>query len=251
MQNAEQISTRLSNSPAYHRQSTQRCTPVHLDVLSEVTVGEVDKILRALPSRTSTTNYFPTFLLTSAADVTAPLITRLANLSFNSGVFPTDLKLGRVTPLIKKPGLDKSDMSNFRPITNLNALSKVLEKLVLSHLRPHIMSTGNFSEFQSAYRTGHSVETALLRVVNDVVTATDKKQATVLLSLDISAAFDTTDTDTLLNLMYVDFAVGATALKWPHSFTTGRSQYIGLDSLQQLRACWVYWGQYSLPFIYR
>jgi len=67
------------------------------------------------------------------------------------------------------------------------------------------MSTGNFSELQSAYRAGHSTETALLRVVNDVATATDKKQATVLLSLDSSAAFDTTDTDMLLNRMHRDF----------------------------------------------
>ena len=140
-------------------------------------------------SRTELNHHWP--LANVCVEVTAPLITRLANLSFNSGVFPADLKLGRVTRLVKKPGLDKSDMSNFRPITNLNALSNVLEKLVFSRLRPHIMLTGNFSEFQSAYRAGHSTVTALLRVVNDVMTATDKKQATVLLSFDISAAFDT------------------------------------------------------------
>jgi len=63
-------------------------------------------------------------------------------------------------------------MASYRPITNLSAMSKILEKLALRRLRPHVMSTGNFGEFQSAYRAGHSTETALLKIVNDVVTST-------------------------------------------------------------------------------
>src|SRR5664279_3794371 len=145
--------------------------------LSEVTVDEVVRLIRALLSKTSRMDYIPITLLKSAVDVMAPLIVQLANLSFKAGVFPSSLKHGRVTPLCKKPGLDKSDMANFRPVTNLSSLSKVLEKLVLSRLRPHVMSTGNFSEFQSAYRVGHSTETSLLKVVNDIVLATDVRPA--------------------------------------------------------------------------
>jgi len=78
--------------------------------------------------------------------------------------------------------------------------------------------------------------------VNDVVKAADKKQATVLLSLDISAEFDTVDNDTLLNRMHIDFGVAGTALKWLHSFTEADLSTLALDlhSLQQLRACQVY-----------
>jgi len=64
--------------------------------------------------------------------------------------FPADMKLGCVTPFTKRPGLDKSDMSNFGPITNLNALAKVLEKLVLNHLRPHSFRRQHTTTF---YRT--------------------------------------------------------------------------------------------------
>ena len=66
----------------------------------------------------------PTALLKSAVDVMAPLITRLANMSISVGVFPASLKQGRVTPLLKKPGSDQSDMTNYRPITNLSTMLK-------------------------------------------------------------------------------------------------------------------------------
>ena len=123
-------------------------------------------------------------------------------LSFSSGVFPSTLKQGRVTPLLKKPGMDKSVMANYRPITNLSTLSKLLERLVLSRLRPHVLTSNNFSEYQSAYRAGHSTETALLRVHNDLVCNIGNQRTTVLLALDISAAFDTIDFSTLFDRLH-------------------------------------------------
>jgi len=98
-------------------------------------------------------------------------------------VIPSSLKHGRVTPLLKQPGLDQTDMANCRTITNLSTMSKILEKLALCRLQPRVMSIGNFGEFQSAYRAGHSTETALLTVTNDVVTFACDRLTTVLLSL--------------------------------------------------------------------
>jgi len=92
-------------------------------------------------------------LLKECADVIAPLLVRLANASFSAGVFPTRYKFGRVIPLLKKPGLNKDDPANYRPITNLCTFSKVLEKLALARLQPHLLSSSNFSRFQSAYRS--------------------------------------------------------------------------------------------------
>jgi len=95
--------------------------------------------------------------------------------------------------LLKKAGLDSSLPTNYRPICNLSAVSKVLERLVLARLQPHLLGSSNFSELQSAYRKGHSTETALLEVLDGVFMAADDKQVTVLISLDLSAAFDTVD----------------------------------------------------------
>jgi len=92
-------------------------------------------------------------------------------------------------------------MSNLRPVTKLSTLSKLMERLALRRLRPHTMSIGNFSDFQSAYRPGHSTDIALVKVINDVISTACEQRVTLLLSLDISAAFDAIDLIILLGLM--------------------------------------------------
>ena len=101
-------------------------------------------------------------MVKACSDVFAPMITKLANLSFAEGRFPSQFKLAQVTPLLKKAGLDTSDPANYRPISNLNTISKIIESLVLARLHPYIAATGNFNPLQSAYRKQHSTETALL-----------------------------------------------------------------------------------------
>jgi hypothetical protein len=224
------ISTRLQGMAAYRLQPTCRKSPTLMDSLSEVTAEEVSRLIAALPAKTSTLDFMPISLMKSCADVMAPVIAGLANRSFQTGTFPSSLKHGRVTPLLKKPGLDKTVMANYRPITNLSTLSKLLERLVLSRLRPHVLSSGNFSEFQSAYRAGHSTETALLRVFNDVVRNMDDQRTTVLLALDISAAFDTIDFVVLADRLKSDFGIDGVALEWLLSFLIGRTQYVGVGS---------------------
>ena len=80
----------------------------------------------------------PTSLLKSCADVFAPLIARLAALSFREGQFPSRFKIASVTPLLKKPGLDSEVPGNYRPISNLNNISKILEKLFLRNIIDHV-----------------------------------------------------------------------------------------------------------------
>ena len=117
-------------------------------------------------------------------------------------------------------------MSNLKPVTNLSTLTKLMESLALRRLRPHIMSTGNFSDFQSAYRPGHSTETASVKVINDVITAACQQRVTWLLSLDISAAFDTIDLSILLGRFVLDFGITGRALNWLRSFAT----YVGVGT---------------------
>jgi len=91
---ADTITSRLSNTPAFHRQQLHRHDPCLLEELSVVAVGEVERLIRLLPAKSSPVDFMPTTTLKSSVDVMAPLITRLTNMSFSTGVFPSSLKQG-------------------------------------------------------------------------------------------------------------------------------------------------------------
>ena len=118
-------------------------------------------------------------------------ISHLANLSFSQATFPTNFKRTLITPLLRNPDLSKSDLSDFRPISNLNTIGKILERLALARIFPHVSVSPSFSPFQSAYRRFHSTETALFKLTNDILETIDSGKITILTALDMSAAFDT------------------------------------------------------------
>jgi len=127
-----------------------------------------------------------------------PLFTQIINACFSLGVFPSSEKSALVRPLLKKPSLDKNDLKNYRPVSNLTYLSKLIERAILNQLSPHLNKNKCFSNFQSAYRQYHSTETALCRIYNDLLINTQNSSVSLLILLDLSAAFDTIDFDLLI-----------------------------------------------------
>jgi len=109
--------------------------------------------------------------------------------------------------------------SNYRPITNLNMISKILERLALSRLMPHVISSSSFDPMQSAYRRFYSTGTALLKVTSDIYQAFDHHQTVVLVTLDQSAAFDCVEHNTLLKRLHHTFGITDNALDWLDSPT--------------------------------
>ena len=107
-------------------------------------------------------------------------------------------KQALVTPLIKKKTLCRNEFKNYRPISNLSFLSKILEKFVAKRLNAHIEEHLLSNHVQSAYKRFHSTETALLKIHNDIICNMDNGKVTALTLLDLSAAFDTIDNATLL-----------------------------------------------------
>jgi len=93
-------------------------------------------------------------------------------------------------------------------------------------------NSDNFSEYQSAWRTGHSTETALLEVLDGVYTSADDKQISVLIGLDLSAAFDTVDHSLLCDRLQSQFGVTDTALDWLRSYLSDRAQYVKIGQHQ-------------------
>ena len=117
--------------------------------------------------KSSPADVIPSFVIKSCPFIFGEIISRLANLSFDQGQFPTAYKLAQVKPLLKKAGLDQENPANYRPISNLSTFSKILEKLFLARIKPVISASENFCRFQSAYQERHSTETALLKIFND------------------------------------------------------------------------------------
>jgi len=106
---------------------------------------------------------------------------------------PTVFKEAYITPLIKKADLDVDDVRSYHPVSNLPVSSKLLEHLVSRQLLDYITVEGLMPALQSAYRLFHSTETAVLKVLADILRALDNGDVDVLTLLDLSAAFDTVD----------------------------------------------------------
>ena len=122
--------------------------------------------------------------------------------------------------------MDSDVPGNFRPISNLSNISKILERLFLRGIIDHVSSSTNFNSCQSAYRKGYSTETALTRLLNDIYCAADRRSRSLLILLDLSAAFDTLDIDTLIRRLQWTFGIDGSALDWIRSYLTDRSQFV-------------------------
>ena len=146
-----------------------------------------------------------------------------------SGVVPQDFKQALVNPLIKKQTLCKNDLRNYRPISNLSFLSKILEKVVANRLHEHIYNHHLSNDLQSAYKRFHSTETALLKIHNNIVDNMDNGKVTTLTLLDLSAAFDTIDHSILLQRLHRYFGISGPALRWFKSFLSDRYQSINIS----------------------
>jgi len=115
-------------------------------------------------------------------------------------------------------------------MSNLSTVFKVLERLVLARLRPHLTNSTNFRKRQSAYTQRHTSETALLDVLDSVHTAANNKEVTLFIGLDLSAAFDTVCHSTLTKRLQTDFGVYGTAdaISWIQSYLQDRKQFVKL-----------------------
>ena len=119
---------------------------------------------------------------------------------------------------MKKPGLDPDQPENFRPISNLPFLSKVLERIVFSQIEHYLNDCNLLPRHQSAYRKFHSTETLLARVVSDLISDASNGKHTLLAMLDLSAAFDTVDHTILIKRLSLTFGINDTALQWFSSY---------------------------------
>jgi len=197
--------------------------PTPLCAFRPATEEEIIKLIKQAPDKQCDLDPIPTSLLKQCVHILAPTITNIVNLSLSTGDFPSVFKRAIVTPLLKKPSLDKESLSNYRPISNLSFLSKLTERVVKCRISEHLASNSMFNTFQSAYTKFHSTETTLLSLHDDLIQAMDKQQITGLTLLDLSAAFDTIDHTILLRRLSSWFGFSGQVISWFQSYLSDRT----------------------------
>ena len=171
-------------------------SPPPFSNFSPLAEQKVRKLINSSTKKSCSLDPMPTSLVMDCINVLLLIITKMINLSLESGLFADDWKCALVLPLLKKPGLDLL-YKNYRPVSNLQYVSKLTEKTVLDQIHTHMMTHSLYPEFQSAYRKNHSTETALVRVTNDILMKINTQEVILLVMLDLSAAFDTVNPSSL------------------------------------------------------
>ena len=152
----------------------------------------------------------------------------LINNCLNTGTVPQLFKKALVIPLLKKNNLDIG-FKNYRPISNLPFLSKVLERIAIDQMSKHCEDLDLNEKMQSAYRRGYSTETALLKVCDDILRGFEKQHVTSMALLDLSAAFDTVDHTIFLRRLSTDFGIEGRAQVLMKAYLSGRSQQVVIN----------------------
>ena len=188
------------------------------------------ELIKASAKKSCVLDPFPTNVVCDSLDVLLLVITNMVNTSLSTGYFPDNWKEAIVNPLFKKGTIDFA-YKNLRPVSNLQFVSKITERAAFDQVFAHVMNNELFPELQSAYRKSHSTETALVKIVNDILLDMNRQHVSLLVLLDLSAAFDTVDHTILLRRLETSFGVIEYALKWIASYLSARSQRVMVNGV--------------------
>ncbi len=215
---SSQFSPPLTQDPQPTRSTAQ--TPIFS--FCPLTEAEVSKLLLSSHPTTCPLDPIPSHLLKAISPTLLPALTHIINTSLLTGIFPTAFKQARVTPLLKKTTLNTFLLENYRPVSLLPFIAKTLERVVFNQVSLFLSQNNKLDAKQSGFRSGHSTETALLSVTEALRIAKADSKSSVLILLDLSAAFDTVNHQILLSTLS-SLDITGIPLRWFESYLTGRS----------------------------
>ena len=198
-----------------------------------VSVGGVVKLLKDInPSKATGPDSIPGKLLKEAASELAPALTLIFQTSINQGRIPNDWKSAKIAPVYKKG--DRSQPSNYRPISLTSICCKLIEHIIHSSVITHLENHSILTDFQHGFRKRRSTETQLILTVQDLVSNLNAGEQTDVILLDFSKAFDKVPHNRLL-LKLQHYGVRGNILAWIRDFLSDRTQEVVLDGTTSTR----------------
>ena len=189
---------------------------------------ELEEIIKEFGIKTSSEDPIPSNILKMICNEALPTLVMLVNQSLSTGCMD-GVKLSIIDPLLKKCGLDCDIKKHYRPVNNLLFFSKLIERIVLKRINTHMGNNSLNNDNAFAYKKFHNTETMMLGLVNEVLQGFDENKCTIILFLDLSAAFDTIDIEKLLGILHEELGIRGLALSWVRSFLTGRTQKVRIN----------------------
>ena len=185
---------------------------------------EIVKIIDKLPNKSSSSHdNINNILLKNIKNQIAAPLERVFNMSLEQGIFPDQIKSAEVIPLYK--GKERDLCMNYRPISLLLTISKILEKIMYKRTYDFLDGNRQFYNSQYGFRSKHSCENVICELVGHVVKGHEKKEHTAAIFLDLSKAFDTLDHKLLLQKLEL-YGIRGTPLNWFTSYLNNRHMHV-------------------------
>ena len=192
--------------------------------------NEIEKYIKSLPNKTSSGyDSISNIIVKGLSGVLREPLCKVFNNSMSEGKFPDKMKIAEITPVYKSK--EKNMQSNYRPISLLPVLSKVLEKIIYKRVYSFLMQHNVLYTSQYGFRTEHSTIQAITELVGNIVKGFEEKKITLGLFLDLSKAFDTLKHSTLLAKLE-HYGIRGTPLNWFTSYLTDRKQYVKYNGVK-------------------